>query len=54
MTNITELNTNELDLITGGVVPSTSTDPRTGETVIRDCTGGEIGRYPAGMYTIAY
>ena len=49
MTKTTELNANELDLIVGGVTSSTSTDPDTGETVVRDCTGQEIGRYPAGM-----
>lgn len=50
MTNIVELNAVELNLINGGVGESSETDPNTGETVVRDCTGQEIGRYSAGMY----
>ena len=53
MTKMTELNGDELGLIVGGVTASTSTDPETGETVVRDCTGQEIGRYPAGMDVLA-
>ena len=48
MTKMSELNADDLDMIVGGVFPSTSIDPNTGETVVRDCTGGEIARYPAG------
>jgi bacteriocin-like protein len=42
---VTELNANELEQIVGGIGESTSTDPATGETVVYDCTGREIGRY---------
>lgn len=55
MTKMTQLKAHELDLIVGGVYPTTTTDPNTGETVVRDCTGGEIGRYPAGgMHIISF
>ena len=45
MNEMTELNAQELDLIVGGVIASTTIDPETGETVVRDCMGQEIGRY---------
>ena len=48
MTKIVDLNAGELNQVVGGVTSSSETDPVTGETVVRDCTGQEIGRYPAG------
>ncbi|HEX8482831.1 MAG TPA: hypothetical protein VF650_13095 [Allosphingosinicella sp.] len=53
MTKMTELNARELNLIVGGVVPSTTTDPVTGETVVRDCTGGVISS-SGDMFTIRF
>ncbi|HZG07388.1 MAG TPA: hypothetical protein VEZ70_00235 [Allosphingosinicella sp.] len=44
MTKIIELNARELDLIVGGVIETTTTNPITGETVTRDCTGNVIRR----------
>jgi hypothetical protein len=52
MTNIIELNARELDLIIGGVYPTTTTDPMTGETVVRDCTGGVISRTGGSPFVI--
>ena len=49
MTNFVELNAHEMSVVIGGEMASTSIDPATGETVVRDCTGQEIGRYPASM-----
>jgi|GEM_PF-3749516 len=48
MTKFVQLNAGELNQVVGGVTSSSEIDPATGETVIRDCTGREIGRYYAG------
>lgn len=47
MTKIVQLNTGELNQVVGGTTSSSEIDPATGETVVRDCTGQEIGRYYA-------
>jgi hypothetical protein len=45
MTKIVELNEIEQEQVAAGIGESTETDPQTGETIVRDCTGREIGRY---------
>jgi len=47
MSDLHELTTDELETVTGGAIASYERDPRTGEIIIRDCTGQEIGREPA-------
>ena len=40
-----ELTVKEMEKVAGGTTESTTVDPETGDTVVRDCTGGEIRRY---------
>lgn len=49
-----DLNQDELELVCGGVTESTTVDPDTGETVVRDCSGNEISRSFNGMPVIQF
>jgi hypothetical protein len=45
MKKIVDLSAEETNSVVGGVIGETRTDPKTGETVVYDCTGREIARY---------
>ena len=38
------MNADEINAVVGGVTASEQIDPKTGEVIIVDCTGREIGR----------
>jgi len=42
------LNSEEINAVTGGITSYSQVDPKTGEVVIYSDTGVEIGRLPAG------
>jgi len=44
---LNELSSEEIGKVAGGVTQSTTVDPDTGETVVRDCSGNEISRSDA-------
>jgi hypothetical protein len=45
MKKIVDLSVEETKCVAGGVIGEVRIDPKTGETVIYDCTGREIDRY---------
>jgi hypothetical protein len=53
MTKMIELNAHELDSLSAASTPTTTTDPETGETVTRDCTGNVISRTGGGFVIIS-
>jgi hypothetical protein len=49
MKKIVELSVEEANSVAGGVFSYTRVDPKTGETVVYDCTGREIARYQSAV-----